>query len=72
VFVVKSKNEVEFSEEERKMIKQWGNEKVGDVTDSYLFRMHKEHFYPTLQYARPREELKKVWDNYKREQRKKK
>ena len=71
-FIIKSKEDVPFTLDERSMIKQWGTTKKGDATEAYLFRMHKEYFYSTLQYARTGRELKKVWDNHQRETRRQK
>ena len=71
-FIIKSKEDVPFTLDERSMIKEWGTAKKGDVTEAYLFRMHKEYFYSTLQYARTGRELKKVWDNHQRETRRQK
>jgi hypothetical protein len=59
----KSKNDLPFSEAEKKMIKQWGLEKVGAVDRVYLFSKHKEHFYETLRYVRHGEEMVQFWKN---------
>ena len=68
---IRLKSETAFSEEERKMIKQWGMDKKKstppqDVTDRYLFSQHLNYFYNSgkLPYARKGGELKNVWENW--------
>jgi hypothetical protein len=66
---VRLKFETDFSTEERAKIKEWGVMKKQakppqDVTDKYLFSQHLAHFHSTLKYARKGAEMKKVWDQW--------
>jgi hypothetical protein len=61
--VKKNKTEQPFSDEEKKMIKKWGREKVGQVTSQYLFQQHHNFFSAKLGYGRHGDEMKTLWKN---------
>ena len=59
----KTKDEQPFSDEEKRMIKKWGVEKVGVVDRVYLFQKHTTYFAEKLGYVRHGEDLAKFWKN---------
>ena len=63
VQVKKTKSEQPFSDDEKRMIKKWGFEKVGQVTRAFLYQKHFDHFHHTLGYARNGEEMVQFWKN---------
>ena len=67
--IVRLKSEIDFSADERRMIKEWGKSKKQlshsqEVSEKYLFQQHFQHFHAILNYARKGSELKSVWDNW--------